>query len=60
MEKKVYSQTHKHTHTHIITEKTKTIYPLYTSYAGGIMIGFLFGVNIIKHERQKDWKHTCM
>ena len=25
------------THTHTQTEKAKTIYPLYTSYAGGIM-----------------------
>ena len=24
--------------TNIVTEKAKTIYPLYTSYAGGIMI----------------------
>ena len=28
-------QTHTHTHTHM--EKAKTIYPLYTSYTGGIM-----------------------
>ena len=25
------------THTNIVTEKTKTIYPLYTSYTGGII-----------------------
>ena len=30
-EKKVYKQTN------IVTEKAKTIYPLYTSYAGGII-----------------------
>ena len=29
--------THTHTHTHTQTEKAKTIYPLYTSYAGGII-----------------------
>ena len=33
MKKKVYTQTH--THTNIVTEKTKTINPLYTSYTGG-------------------------
>ena len=27
-----------HTHTNIVTEKTKTIYPLYTSYRGGGII----------------------
>ena len=27
-----------HTHIHIVMEKTKTIYPLYTSYAEGITI----------------------
>ena len=32
MKNKVYTQTQ----THTITEKTKSIYPLYTSYAGGI------------------------
>ena len=37
-EKKVYTQTHTHIHTHIVTEKTKTIYPLYTSYTTGIII----------------------
>ena len=37
------TQTHTHTHTHthtqknIVAEKTKTIYPLYTSYTRGIM-----------------------
>ena len=34
-EKKVYKQTNRPTN--IVTEKAKTIYPLYTSYAGGIM-----------------------
>ena len=29
-----------HTHTTTITEKTKTIYPLYTSYTGGININY--------------------
>ena len=33
MEKKVYRQTDRKTN--IITEKAKTIYPLYTSYWGG-------------------------
>ena len=28
-------------HAHTQTEKTKTIYPLYTSYAGGINIDYL-------------------
>ena len=39
MKKNVYIHTHQHTHTHtrIVTEKTKTIYPLYTSYTGGII-----------------------
>ena len=32
--------TYKHTHTNIVTEKTKTIYQLYTSYTGGIIIGY--------------------
>ena len=30
--------TNTHTHTQTQTEKAKTIYPLYTSYAGGINI----------------------
>ena len=36
-EKKVYKQTNRQTskQTNIITEKAKTIYPLYTSYQGG-------------------------
>ena len=36
MEKKVYRQTNRQTdkQTNIITEKAKTIYPLYTSYRG--------------------------
>ena len=40
MKKKIYTHTHTHTHMHtnIVTEKTKTIYPLYTSYTGGINI----------------------
>ena len=33
--KKVYTQTHTH------TEKAKTIYPLYTSYTGGIIIHYV-------------------
>ena len=35
---------HTNPHTHIITEKTKTIYPLYTSYIGGIN----------RHQRQME------
>ena len=34
--KKVYSQTDRHTN--IRREKAKTIYPLYTSYTGGILV----------------------
>ena len=30
------THTHAHTQTNIVTEKTKAIYPLHTSYAGGI------------------------
>ena len=33
-------------HTNSITEKAKTIYPLYTSYTGGIIISI--GVTILK------------
>ena len=31
-----HTHTHTHTQTNIVTEKTKSIYPLYTSYTGGI------------------------
>ena len=38
MKKTPKKQKHTHTQTNIYTEKTETIYPLYTSYAGGIII----------------------
>ena len=34
---KKFTDTQTHTQTNICTEKAKTIYPLYTSYAGGII-----------------------
>ena len=35
--KKKFTHTHPHPQTNIDAEKTKTIYPLYTSYTGSIM-----------------------
>ena len=41
--KKVYRQTNKQTN--IVTEKAKTIYPLYTSYRGYKYLSMLTGYN---------------
>ena len=70
---KIFDEKKKFTHTHanIVTEKTKTIYPLYTSYTGGIIKSesSCFGSTLINYEikspldiwviinRQENCKH---
>ena len=49
-----------HTHTYTITEKTKTIYPLYTSYARGIIKRKISRRNLVLFPIKQQMIHnTC-
>ena len=46
----------KFTHTHTQTEKAKTIYPLYTSYTGGIIRVYLLNEGVLTSTHNKREK----